>query len=179
VPAVSVAVTLTLLPALLATVGQRIVGRAATVRRRQPRRTAWARLSCAANGPPPGGGGSAAALSAAASGIKIGEPRGSALGTTTPPPSTAHPRAPACRSACSTQSEVLTPPTDPAQLARRLSALPGVRTATAPLDPRGAATDSWSASSLRPPLHPRAPPPGSHPRRRAPRSTVAPGPAAR
>ena len=86
VPAVSVAVTLTLLPVLLATAGQRIDW----PRRKRPAAasrawTAWARLvvrrkwaaTLAAVAV-------LAALGAAATGITIGEPAASALGTTTP-----------------------------------------------------------------------------------------------
>jgi len=139
VPAVSVAVTLTLLPALLATAGQRMDwprrSRRAAV---SPAWSAWARLvvrrkwaaALAAVAV-------LAALGAAASGIKIGEPAASALGTTTPAAQTLraleHAGVPA---GVLDPVEVLAPAgTSPAQLARRLAALPGVRTATAPDGP--------------------------------------------
>jgi RND superfamily putative drug exporter len=160
VPAVSVAVTLTLLPALLATVGQRIDW----PRRKRPAAasrawSAWARLimrrkwaaTLAAVAV-------LAALGAAASGIKIGEPAASALGTTTPagqtlraleragvPPGVLDP------------VEVLAPAgTDPAQLARQLSALPGVRTATAPPGPAWR-RDGTALVSVQPAAEPSTP----------------------
>ncbi len=139
VPAVSVAVTLTLLPVLLATAGRRMDW----PRRRKPPGasrawTAWARLVVRHKW--------AAALSAlgvlavlgvAAAGLKVGEPTASALGTTTP-------AAQALRgleragvpAGVLDPIEVLAPAgTDPAALAQRLAALPGVRTATAPAGP--------------------------------------------
>ena len=134
VPAVSVAVTLTLLPVLLATAGRRMDW----VRRPQPAGagrawTAWARLvrhKWAAT---------LAALGArvAASVMKVGEPAASALGTTTP-------AAQALRgleragvpAGVLDPIEILAPAgTDPAALAQRLAALRGVRTATAPAGP--------------------------------------------
>ena len=109
-----------------------------------------------------------AALAAAAAGIKIGEPAASALGTTTPaaqtlralehadvPPGVLDP------------VEVLAPPgTDPAQLARRLAALPGVRAATAPPGPAWH-RDGTALISVQPAAEPSIPPgrryPGRHP----------------
>src|SRR6266581_5182818 len=139
VPVISVAVTLTLLPVLLATAGRRMDW----PRRRKPPGasrawTAWARLVVRHKW--------AAALSAlgvlavlgvAAAGLKVGEPTASALGTTTP-------AAQALRgleragvpAGVLDPIEVLAPAgTDPAALAQRLAALPGVRTATAPAGP--------------------------------------------
>src|SRR5260370_23513557 len=95
-PAVSVAVPLPLLPALLATAGQRIDW----PRRKRPAApnrawTAWARLivphrwaaTLAALAV-------LAALAAATAGIKIGQPAASPLGTTPPAPQTLRPLAP-------------------------------------------------------------------------------------
>ncbi|HUY48608.1 MAG TPA: MMPL family transporter [Streptosporangiaceae bacterium] len=136
VPAVSVAVTLTLLPVLLATAGTRIDW----PRRSRPAApsrawAAWARLVVQRKW--------AAALAAlavlgvlcaAASGIKIGEPAARALGITTP-------AAQALRTLESAgvpagvldPIEILTPAgVNPAHIAARLAGLPGVRTAVAP-----------------------------------------------
>jgi putative drug exporter of the RND superfamily len=140
VPAISVAVTLTLLPVLLAVAGQRLDrprrARAAASRAWK----AWARLvvrrrwlatlaAVAVLG----------ALGAAASGIKIGEPAASALGTTAPAAQTLrgleHAGVPA---GVLDPIEILLPAgtsTSPAQLARRLAAVLGVRTAVAPAGP--------------------------------------------
>jgi len=140
VPAISVAVTLTLLPVLLAVAGQRLDrsrrDRAAASRAWK----AWARLvvrrrwlatlaAVAVLG----------ALGAAASGIKIGEPAASALGSTAPAAQTLrgleHAGVPA---GVLDPIEILLPAgtsTSPAQLARRLAAVPGVRTAVAPAGP--------------------------------------------
>ena len=139
VPLVSVAVTLTLLPVLLATAGQRMDW----PRRRRARTasrawTAWARLvvrrrwtatlaAVAVLG----------ALGAAAAGIKIGEPAASSLGTTAPAAQTLR-----TLQAAGVPAGVLDPieilaPAGPgsARLARRLAALPGVRAAVAPAGP--------------------------------------------
>jgi putative drug exporter of the RND superfamily len=138
VPAVSVAVTLTLLPVLLATVGQRMDW----PRRRRPAAsrawTAWARLVVRRKW-----AATLAALivlgvlGAAASGIKIGEPAARALGTTTPAAQTLRGLERAgVPAGVLDPIEILVPSgTGPAQLARRLSALPGVRTAVAPGGP--------------------------------------------
>ena len=160
VPAVSVAVTLTLLPALLATAGQRMdwprrSRRAAA----SPAWSAWARLvvrrkwaaALAAVAV-------LAALGAAASGIKIGEPAASALGTTTPAAQTLraleHAGVPA---GVLDPVEVLAPAgTSPAQLARRLAALPGVRTATAPDGPAWR-RDGTALVSVQPAAEPSTP----------------------
>jgi uncharacterized membrane protein YdfJ with MMPL/SSD domain len=135
VPAVSVAVTLTLLPVLLATIG----GRMDWPRRHRPAAsrpwTAWARLIVRRRWVA-----TAVALivlgvlGAAASGIKIGEPAASALGTSTPAAQTLRSleraRVPA---GVLDPIEILVPSgSGAAQLAQRLSALPGVRTAVAP-----------------------------------------------
>ena len=160
VPAVSVAATLTLLPALLATVGQRIDW---PRRRRQAAAsrawTAWARLivrrkwaaTLAAMAV-------LAALGAAASGIKVGEPAASALGTTAPAAQTLRAlERPGVPAGVLDPVEVLAPAdTDPAQLARRLSALPGVRTATAPPGPAWR-RDGTALVSVQPTAEPSTP----------------------
>ncbi len=99
-----------------------------------------------------------AALGAAASGIKIGEPAASALGTTTPAAQALraleHAGVPA---GVLDPVEILVPPgTDPAQLARRLAALPGVRTATAPSGPAWR-RDGTALVSVQPAAEPSAP----------------------
>ncbi len=139
VPAVSVAVTLTLLPVLLATAGRRMDW----PRRRKPAGasrawTTWARLvvrhkraaTLAALGV-------LAVLGLAASGMKIGEPAASALGTTTPAAQTLRGLERAgVPAGVLDPVEILTPAgIGPAALAQRLAALPGVRTATAPAGP--------------------------------------------
>jgi putative drug exporter of the RND superfamily len=141
VPAVSVAVTLTLLPVLLATAGRRMdwprprrpggTGRAWTTWARLVVRRKWAATLAAL--------GVLAVLGVAASGMKVGEPAASALGTTTPAAQTLrgleHAGVPA---GVLDPIEILAPAgtgTDPAALAQRLAALPGVRTATAPAGP--------------------------------------------
>ena len=138
VPAVSVAVTLTLLPVLLATAGERMDW----PRRRRPAAsrawTAWARLVVRRKW-----AATLAALivlgvfGAVASGIKIGEPAASALGTTTPAAQTLRGLERAgVPAGVLDPIEVLVPSgARPARLARRLSALPGVRTAVAPGGP--------------------------------------------
>jgi RND superfamily putative drug exporter len=135
VPAVSVAVTLTLLPVLLATVARRMDW----PHRRHPANsriwTAWARFvvrhrwaaalaALAVLG----------ALGAAALGIKVGEPAASSLGTTAPAAQTLrvleHEGIPA---GVLDPIEILVPASaNPDKLALRLAALPGVRTAVAP-----------------------------------------------
>ena len=139
VPAVSVAVTVTLLPVLLATAGQRMDW----PRRRRPAGgsrgwAAWARLVVRHKW-----AATAAALAvlgvlgAAATGITVGEPAAAALGTTTP-------AAQALRgleqagvpAGVLDPIEIITPASaHPAQLARRLAALTGVRAAVAPAGP--------------------------------------------
>jgi putative drug exporter of the RND superfamily len=143
VPAVSVAVTLTLLPALLAAAGQRLdwphrrrsaaASRAWSSWARLVVRRRWAATLIAVT--------MLGALAAAAAGIKIGEPAARALGTTTPAAQTlrALERA-GVPAGVLDPVEILLPAgtgtgTGAAQLARRLSALPGVRTATAPAGP--------------------------------------------
>jgi RND superfamily putative drug exporter len=135
VPAVSVAVTLTLLPVLLATVARRMDW----PHRQRPASsriwTGWARLvvrhrwaaalaALAVLG----------ALGAAALGIRVGEPAANSLGTTSP-------AAQALRTlehegiptGVLDPIEVLVPASaNPGALALRLAALPGVRTAVAP-----------------------------------------------
>jgi RND superfamily putative drug exporter len=138
VPAVSVAVTLTLLPVLLATIGQRMDW---PHRRRRPVSrawTAWARLVVRHRWPA-----ALAALAvlgvlgAAALGIKIGEPAARALGPATPAAQTLRTLERAgVPAGVLDPIEVLAPArVDPAQLARRLAALPGVRAAVAPAGP--------------------------------------------
>ena len=138
VPAVSVAVTLTLLPVLLATVGSRMDW----PRRRRPvaRRAwrAWALLVVRHKW-----AATVAALivlgvlGAAATGIKIGEPAASALAPTTPAAQTLRSlERGGVPAGVLDPIEVLVPSSaSPAQLARRLSALPGVRIAVAPGGP--------------------------------------------
>jgi len=136
VPVVSVAITLSLLPMVLATIGKR-ADWPRRDRRAAPSRawTGWARLvvrhrllatlaALAVLG----------ALGFAALGMKIGEPAASSLGTT----------APAARTLAALERsgvpagvldpiEILVPGSaDPTRLARQLSAIPGVRTAVAP-----------------------------------------------
>jgi RND superfamily putative drug exporter len=138
VPAVSVAATLTLLPVLLATVGERLDW----PRRRRPAAsrawTAWARLVVRRRW--------AAIVAAlivlgvlgvAASGIKIGEPVAGALGTTTPAAQTLRglERAGVPAGVLDPIEVLLPSGAGPARLAQRLSALPGVRTAVAPSGP--------------------------------------------
>jgi RND superfamily putative drug exporter len=139
VPAVSVAVTVTLLPVLLAAVGRQMDWprrrRTAAASRGWAR---WARLVVRRKW-----AATAAALAvlgllgAAASGIKVGEPAAAALGTTTP-------AAQALRgleragipAGVLDPIDVLVPASAaPAQLAHRLAAVPGVRTAVAPAGP--------------------------------------------
>jgi uncharacterized membrane protein YdfJ with MMPL/SSD domain len=136
IPAVSVAVTLTLLPVLLAVAGKRLDW----PRRKRPARasrgwTRWARLVVRRRW-------SAAlialailaALGAAAAQLKIGEPSARALATTSQPAQTlrALQRA-GVPTGVLDPIEVLAPAsTGPSRLARRLAALPGIRAAVAP-----------------------------------------------
>jgi RND superfamily putative drug exporter len=138
VPAVSVAVTLTLLPVLLATVAKRMDwphrGRPATSRAW----TGWARLVVRRRWPA-----ALAAfavlgvLGAAALGIKVGEPAARSLGTTSAAAQTLrtleHVGIPA---GVLDPIEILVPAsTDPGNLALRLAALHGVQAAVAPPGP--------------------------------------------
>jgi putative drug exporter of the RND superfamily len=139
IPAVSVAVTLTLLPVVLATIGQRVdwprrrrspaASRAWTAWTRQVVRHRWvaALLALAVLG----------VLGAAATGIKVGEPAASALGTTSPAAQTVRTlQQVGVPAGVLDPIEVLVPASaDPTQLARRLAALPGVRGAVAPAGP--------------------------------------------
>jgi putative drug exporter of the RND superfamily len=139
IPAASVAVTLTLLPVLLATVGRWLDWPRRTRRARASRAwTAWARRVVRRKW-----AATAAALAilgvlgAAAAGIKVGEPAASALGATSPAAQTlrALERA-GVPAGVLDPIDVLVPATaNPAQLARRLAALPGVRAAVAPSGP--------------------------------------------
>jgi RND superfamily putative drug exporter len=128
VPVISVAVTLTLLPVLLATAGEPMDWprrrRAATASRAW---TAWARLvvrhrwaaalaALAVLG----------ALGAAAAGIRIGEPAASSLGTTAPAAQTLRTLQAGAPAGVLDPIEVLVPSrAGPARLARELAALPG------------------------------------------------------
>ena len=139
VPVISVAVTLTLLPVLLATAGEPMDWprrrRATTASRAW---TAWARLvvrhrwaatvaAVAVLG----------ALGAAAAGIKIGEPAASSLGTTAPAAQTLRTlEAAGIPAGVLDPIDVLVPSrAGPVRLARQLAALPGVRIAVAPAGP--------------------------------------------
>ena len=139
VPVVSVAVTLTLLPVLLHAAGRRMDwprrNRATAASRAW---AGWARLVVRHKW-----AATLAALvvlgvlGAAASGIKIGEPAASALGTTTPAAQTLRTLESAgVPAGVLDPIEILTPAgTSPAQLAAHLAALPGVRAAIAPPGP--------------------------------------------
>src|SRR6266540_2991503 len=139
IPAASVAVTLTLLPVLLAAAGRRLdwprrnrpalAGRAWTSWARRVVRRKWAAAAAALA--------MLGALGAAAAGIKVGEPAASALGTTSPAAQTlrALERA-GVPAGVLDPIEVLVPAAaNPAQLAHRLAAVPGVRGAVAPRGP--------------------------------------------
>jgi RND superfamily putative drug exporter len=159
VPAVSVAVTLTLLPVLLATVARRMDW----PHRRRPAAsrawTAWARLVVRNRW--------AAALAAlavlgvlgaAALGIKVGEPAARSLGTTTPAAQTLrtleHAGIPA---GVLDPIEILVPArANPGTLALRLAALPGVRTAVAPTGPAWR-RDGTALVSVQPAAEPSTP----------------------
>ncbi len=137
VPAVSVAVTLTLLPVLLATAGGWMdwprrpagAGRAWTTWARLVVRHKWAATLVAL--------GVLGVLGVAAFGMKVGEPAASALGTTTPAAQTLRGLERAgVPAGVLDPIEILAPVgADPAALAQRLAALPGVRTTTAPAGP--------------------------------------------
>jgi len=137
VPAVSVAVTLTLLPVLLATAGGWMdwprrpagAGRAWTTWARLVVRHKWAATLVAL--------GVLGVLGVAAFGMKVGEPAASALGTTTPAAQTLRGLERAgVPAGVLDPIEILAPVgTDPAALVQRLAALPGVRTTTAPAGP--------------------------------------------
>ena len=160
VPAVSVAATVTLLPVLLVTAGRRLDWprrhRGAGASRAWARwaglvvRRRWAAAlaACAVLG----------ALGAAASGIKVGEPQAGALGT-------ASPAAQALRSlersgvpaGVLDPIEILVPAgASPAQVAHRLAALPGVRTAVAPTGPAWR-RDGTALVSVQPVAEPSSP----------------------
>jgi putative drug exporter of the RND superfamily len=138
VPAVSVAVTLTLLPVLLATVAKRMDWPHRTRPAASRAWTGWARLVIRRRWPA-----ALAALTvlgvlgAAALGIKVGEPAARSLGTTSSAAQTLrtleHGGIPA---GVLDPIEILVPATtNPARLALRLAALPGVRSAVAPPGP--------------------------------------------
>ena len=160
VPAVSVAVTLTLLPVLLAVIGPRLDW-PRRVRRPGPSRAwaVWARLvvrhKLAA---------AVAALAvlgllgAAAAGIRIGEPAASSLGTTAPAAQalTALERAGVPAGALDPVEVLLPSGSDPGQVARRLAALPGVRAADAPAGPAWR-RDGTALVSVQPAAEPSSP----------------------
>jgi RND superfamily putative drug exporter len=139
VPAVSVAATLTLLPVLLATIGQRIDwprrNRPAAASRAWTRwaalvvRRRWLAVAAALA--------ILGALGVAASGIKIGEPLARALGTTTPAAQTLRTleRAQVPAGALDPIEVLLPAGINPTRVADRLAGLPGVRTAVAPAGP--------------------------------------------
>lgn len=138
VPAVSVAVSLTLLPVLLATVGEQLD----RPRRRRPAAaspawTAWARLTVRRKWAAALAAAAVlAALGTAAAGIKIGEPVARALGTTTPAAQTlrALERA-GVPAGVLDPIEIVAPAAAATPLAARLAALPGLRAAAAPSGP--------------------------------------------
>jgi putative drug exporter of the RND superfamily len=159
VPAVSVAVTLTLLPVLLATVARRMdwphrsrpaASRAWTGWARLVVRSRWAAAVAALA--------VLGVLGAAALGIKIGEPAARSLGTTSPAAQTLrtleHAGVPA---GVLDPIEILVPAgANPGQLAPRLAALPGVRTAVAPTGPAWR-RDGTALISVQPAAEPSTP----------------------
>jgi uncharacterized membrane protein YdfJ with MMPL/SSD domain len=159
VPAVSVAVTLTLLPVLLATVAKRMDwphrSRPATSRAW----TGWARLVVRNRWPAALAALTAlGVLGAAALGIKVGEPAARSLGTTSPAAQTLrtleHAGIPA---GVLDPIEILVPAsTNPGNLARRLAALPGIRTAVAPTGPAWR-RDGTALISVQPAAEPSTP----------------------
>jgi putative drug exporter of the RND superfamily len=159
VPAVSVAVTLTLLPVLLATVAQRMDWPHRSRPAASKAWTRWARLvvhnrwaaavaALAVLG----------VLGAAALGIKIGEPAARSLGTTSPAAQTLrtleHVGIPA---GVLDPIEILVPAgANPGQLALRLAALPRIRTAIAPTGPAWR-RDGTALISVQPAAEPSTP----------------------
>ena len=139
IPVASVAVTLTLLPALLAAGGRRLdwprprrsaaAGRAWTGWARLVVRRRWAAAAVALA--------ILGAMGAAAAGIKVGEPSAAALGTTSQPAQTLRALEQAgVPAGVLDPIEVVVPSAvGPARVAERLAALPGVRTAIAPGGP--------------------------------------------
>jgi len=160
VPAVSVAATLTLLPVLLATVGQRMDwprrGHRAGASRAWTRwaalvvRHRWAAAITALA--------ILGALGAAASGIRVGEPQASALGTTTPAAQTLRVMQRAgVPAGVLDPIEVLVPAgVSPARMADQLAALPGVRAAVAPAGPAWR-RDGTALVSVQPAAEPSTP----------------------
>lgn len=136
IPAVSVAVTVTLLPVLLATVGRRMdwpkrrrsatASRAWTAWTRMVIRRRWAATAVALA--------ILGTLGAIATGMTIGEPSPAALGTTSPAAQTLRTLERAgVPTGVLDPVEILVPATaDPTRLATRLAALPGVHAADAP-----------------------------------------------
>lgn len=139
VPIVSVAVTLTLLPVLLVTAGQRLdwprrrragaASRAWTWWARLVVRRRWAAVLAALA--------VLGALGAAAAGIRVGDPAASSLGTTAPAAQALRTlEAVGVPAGVLDPIEVLVPArADPVRLAGQLAALRGVRTAVAPAGP--------------------------------------------
>jgi putative drug exporter of the RND superfamily len=159
VPAVSVAVTLTLLPVLLATVARRMdwphrerpaVSRAWTAWARLVTRHRWlaAVAALAILG----------ALGAAALGIKVGEPAARSLGTTTPAAQALGTLERAgIPAGILDPIEVLVPASaSPAAVAARLATLPGVRAAVAPDGPAWR-RDGTALVSVQPAAEPSTP----------------------
>jgi RND superfamily putative drug exporter len=139
IPLVSVAVTLTLLPVLLAAIGPRID-------RPRPRRaqhasrlwTGWAGFTIRHRLPAAAVGLAAlAALGAAGAGIMVGQPRSAALSQSGPAYQGLHTlRAAGIPTGVLTPIEVLTPAPGPLiALRARLDVLPGVYDVSAPADP--------------------------------------------
>jgi putative drug exporter of the RND superfamily len=159
VPAVSVAVTVTLLPVLLATIARRMDWPHRTRPAASRAWAAWARLVVRRRWP--------AALAAlavlgvlgvAALGIKAGEPAARSLGTTTPAAQTLRTLERAgVPAGVLDPIEILVPAsTNPNQLAQRLAALPGVRTAVAPPGPAWR-RDGTALVSVQPAAEPSTP----------------------
>jgi RND superfamily putative drug exporter len=160
VPAVSVAATLTLLPVLLATVGRRMDWPRRA--RRAGGSRAWARWAALVVRRRWAAAIAAlailGALGAAAFGIKVGEPQARALGTTTPAAQTLRSLERAgVPAGVLDPIEVLVPAgVSPAQMAHRLAALPGVRTAVAPTGPAWR-RDGTALVSVQPAAEPSTP----------------------
>jgi putative drug exporter of the RND superfamily len=160
VPAVSVAATLTLLPVLLATVGQRLDWprreRLAGADRTWARwaglvvRRRWAAAIAAVA--------ILGALGTAALGIKVGEPQARALGATTPAAQTLRTLERAgVPAGVLDPIEVLVPAgVSPRRVAARLAPLPGVRAADAPAGPAWR-RDGTALVSVQPAAEPSSP----------------------
>jgi RND superfamily putative drug exporter len=138
VPVVSVLVTLTLLPIVLATIGERVDWPRRRRRVVSSRAWAsWARIVVKRRWIATLGAVAVlAALGAAALGMHVGEPVAHSLGTKSPSGQTllALERAGVQPGVLDPIEVVLPAGADPAQLAQQLSTVPGVRTAVAPSD---------------------------------------------